>query len=256
MVDQAETLRKLMQSRSDAARLRGITFGLGPRREEHALVLQLAATAAGFGLTVHVEGVDDQGLCLELEKGQKVTTGAHPFVFLNSRDSGLSVESSIRPRNQVLILGPVEKSIEQCAEDVRSLRKESGVTEFGIIVNSVTDGSRGLEVFRILQDRLKNFSDSRLDYLGHCTFSDENNLQGVRNGKILLDLETGKASRSCLELLTKRLLAKYAGDLQWDAELYVRRPLTITRFSSRFTEEPAQVAPGNTARVSRNLLAR
>ena len=96
--------------------------------------------------------------------------------------------------------------------------------------------------------------DLQLEYMGHWQ-KDEKISEAVMKRKILLDLDTGAKSIPSLQLLAKRLQSFLQNkdsnvEKQRLGSISVASPLR----TGRFMDEPAQMAPGNTARFWRTLL--
>jgi flagellar biosynthesis protein FlhG len=114
--------------------------------------------------------------------------------------------------NSVIVLTPEPTSLTDAYGLIKMARRHSGVQEFSVIVNQAADGRDGRQVYARLKEVAGRFmSDIRIDYLGHCP-RDENFTQSVMKRKILLDLDTGAASRPALELLAKSLRIRCIGE--------------------------------------------
>jgi flagellar biosynthesis protein FlhG len=171
--------------------------------------------------------------------------------------------------DNLVVLTPDPTSLADAYSLIKIARRDAGVRRFGIAVNQVTDGRHGLSVFQKLKDVAARFSDAELEYLGHCP-RDEKIATSVLKRKILLDLDQGAPSVACLELIAKRLGARCKADLgsanapsnaasalSPNAGYPLRTGHAGARapgIQSRFQEEPARVAPGNTAKFWRALL--
>jgi flagellar biosynthesis protein FlhG len=180
----------------------------------------------------------------------------------------------------IVVLTPDPTSLADAYSLIKLARRDAGVRRFSIAVNQVTDGRHGLSVFQKLKDVAARFSDAELEYLGHCP-RDEKIAASVLKRKILIDLDQGAPAVACLELLAKRMGGKCRMDRvaaeSSNATSYatssdspnVLSPLRMGQtsaksektaaaeasgVSSRFQEEPARAAPGNTAKFWRALL--
>jgi len=144
----------------------------------------------------------------------------------------------------VIIITPDKKSIAGSYALVKSLRSRARLNAVSVIVNHVTDGRQAVKAF----DSLKTFlsdTDIQLKYLGHWEF-DRKITESVIKRKILIDLDTGAPSLRSFGLLTKRMKLNLLG-LSDEAKKRVPKV-------SRFTDEPARLAPGNSAGFWRTLL--
>lgn len=178
-------------------------------------------------------------------------------------DAGAGIQSNVLSLHHpsfesLVVLTPDPTSLTDGYSLIKLLRKHSGVRRFSVAVNQVTDGRHGLAVFQKLKDVAARFTDAELEYLGHCT-RDEKIMMSVMKRKILIDLDEGAPSVACLELLAKRLSAKckpipareqvsVSVSPSWGSLVRTGQP------PSRFQEEPARAAPGNTAKFWRTLL--
>lgn len=155
-----------------------------------------------------------------------------------------------------VVLTPEPTSLADAYGLIKVLRNESRISRARVIVNQVTDGRQGQMTFQKLKEIADRFLDVQLVYLGHWQ-KDEKISQAVMKRKILLDLDAGASSPSktaspaisCLELIAKRIRQECLGDGE-GADLKSARLLTM----GRFRDEPARIAPGNTARFWRTLL--
>ncbi|HLE00003.1 MAG TPA: hypothetical protein VJB59_07080 [Bdellovibrionota bacterium] len=167
-------------------------------------------------------------------------------VILVDARSGMHAPGS----GTVIVLTPGDSALTEAYALVKRLKTETGISEVNVIVNRVTDGAEGVQTFKRLKNVVGRFTDLSVEYLGHWP-NDEKITQAVRKQKILLDLYPRAPSIACLELLAKRFRIKYLGISESDqASRIVKRPLTL----GRFREEPARLAPGNTAKFWRTLL--
>ena len=157
-------------------------------------------------------------------------------------DSVLSLHSPLY--HSLVVLTPEPTSLADGYGLIKCLRRESRVSQFGVVVNQVADGREGQATFQKLKDIAARFLDVQLDYLGHIG-RDEKIIQSVMKRKILLDLDRNAPASKCLELLAKRIVSTWFEGM--DA-------LVTKAGLSRIQEEPGHVAPGNTAGFWRALL--
>jgi flagellar biosynthesis protein FlhG len=130
---------------------------------------------------------------------------------------------------------------------IKLLRREVGISTVNIIVNQVTDGREGQQIFQKLKDVASRFIDVQLDYLGHWQ-KDEKITQSVMKRKILLDLDQGAPSIPSLELLAKRLKSKCT---ETSTHLAANEALINLKNGKGFELKPLT---GNTAGFWRTLL--
>lgn len=135
----------------------------------------------------------------------------------------------------VVMLTPEPTSLTDAYGLIKLLRRQ-GIKQASVVVNQVTDGREGTQVFQRLKDVAAKFVDIQLEYLGHWQ-RDEKIKQAIIQRKILLDLDSGASSLPSLQLLVKRFQTKFSG--QSDEK-------TMTGL--------AHVAPKNTGMFFRTLL--
>ena len=180
------------------------------------------------------------------------------FIFV---DAGAGVQENVLSLHSpefesLVVLTPEPTSLTDAYGLIKLLRRQVGVKRANVIVNQVTDGREGTQTFQRLKDVAVKFVDVQLEYLGHWQ-RDEKITEAIIRRKSLLDLEGGVSIPS-LQLLAKRFQAKFAG--QGDDTSLIpgsRRGIPISASplrTGRFMDEPAQNAPGNTARFFRTLL--
>jgi len=148
-----------------------------------------------------------------------------------------------------VVITPEPTSLTDAYGLIKLLKRQSGIGKAGVVVNRVTDGREGVKVFQKLNDVAKRFMDVQLEYLGHWQ-KDEKITESVLKRKILLDLDEGASSVPSLELLAKRFQTSVRKFESNREKHPVASPLRV----GRFMDEPAQLAPGNTARFWRTLL--
>jgi flagellar biosynthesis protein FlhG len=112
----------------------------------------------------------------------------------------------------LVMLTPEPTSLTDAYGLIKLLRRHSGISNAGVIVNQVTDGREGQLAFQRLRDVSAKFIDVKLDYMGHWN-RDEKITQSVMKRKILLDWNSGSVSPAVasLELIAKRLRSKLLG---------------------------------------------
>lgn len=138
----------------------------------------------------------------------------------------------------VLILTPEASVMAEGYSRLKSLKRDAGIRRVGLIVNRVTEGREAVAVYEKIGEVAHRFAGISLEYFGHI-LKDEKFSRSVGNGKILLDLEGGAAFLRSLELVARRLSAA--------------RALAEEASPGRFREEPARIAPANTAALWRAL---
>jgi flagellar biosynthesis protein FlhG len=177
-------------------------------------------------------------------------------------DAGAGIQDNVLSLHSpefesIVILTPEPTSLTDAYGLIKLLRRQVGIRRANVIVNQVTDGREGTQVFQRLKDVAAKFVDVQLDYLGHWQ-KDEKITESVIKRKTLLDLDPGALSVPSLQLLAKRFQAKFIGQVDDTSLLSAARrggPVTASPLrTGRFKDEPAQVAPGNTARFFRTLL--
>jgi flagellar biosynthesis protein FlhG len=169
----------------------------------------------------------------------------------------------------VIVLNPQPTSLTDAYSLLKILRSRVGISRANVIVNQVTDGRVAQQTFAKLRDVAVKFSDIQLEYMGHWQF-DEKITQAVMKRKILLDLDETSSSLTSLGLLAKRFREKWRlGEsgfapekkleksdtfgLKWDHELGCFSGAGLSS-ATRYEDEMAQWAPGNTAGFWRTLL--
>jgi flagellar biosynthesis protein FlhG len=153
-----------------------------------------------------------------------------------------------------IVITPEPTSLTDAYGLIKVLKMQVGIRRAGVIVNQVADGREGSRVFQKLNDVANRFMDVQLEYIGHWQ-KDEKVTQSVLKRKILIDLDEGALSVPSLQLLTKRI---QSSSQSFDNSVDKQRLGPISTGSAlrtgRFKDEPAQVAPGNTAGFWRTLL--
>jgi flagellar biosynthesis protein FlhG len=155
-------------------------------------------------------------------------------------DSVLSLHSPAH--HSLVVLTPEPTSLADAYGLIKLLRRDSHVSRFGIVVNQVTDGREAQGVYQKLKDIAARFLDVQLEYMGHVN-RDEKIIRSVMKRKTLLDFDREAPAAKCLELLGKRIMS---GRLDC-TEAETKAGL------SRFQDETANAAPGNTAGFWRTL---
>ena len=175
-------------------------------------------------------------------------------------DGGAGVQENVlslhRPEfESVVMLTPEPTALTDAYGLIKMLRRESGIRRASVVVNQVTDGREGTQAFQKLKEVAARFVDVQLEYLGHWQ-RDEKVGEAVMKRKILLDLNPGESSPvsvPSLQVLAKRFQLKFAARND-DRRGTARNCGAIGTEGLRFRNEPAQVAPGNTARFFEILL--
>jgi flagellar biosynthesis protein FlhG len=175
------------------------------------------------------------------------------FIFV---DAGAGVQENVLSLHStefesVVMLTPEPTAFTDAYGLIKLLRRQAGIRRANVIVNQVTDGREGTQTFQKLKDVAAKFVDVELEYLGHWQ-RDEKITEAVMKRKILLDLDIGALSVPSLQLLAKRFQAKFLGQVD-----DMKRTVPVSANSlrtGRFRNEPAQMAPGNTAGFFRTLL--
>lgn len=171
------------------------------------------------------------------------------FIIL---DAGAGIQNNVLSLHSpafesIVMLTPEPTALTDAYGLIKLLRRQVGIKRCSVIVNQVTDGREGTQTFQRLQEVAAKFIDVQLEYLGHWQ-RDEKIKQAIIQRKTLLDLDSGASSLPSLELLAKRFTTKFVG--QAKSATVVASALR----TGRFTDEPAQVAPGNTGQFFRTLL--
>lgn len=156
-------------------------------------------------------------------------------------DVGAGIQSNVlslhHPAYQsMIVLTPEPTSLTDAYGLIKLARRYSGVTEFSVIVNRVTDGREGLRSFQKLKEVADRFLDVKLEYLGHCQ-QDEKFVQAVMKRKILLDWDSEARAIPSLELLAKSFKARFQLDT-----------------SERPNHEDSETLTGNTAGFWKTVL--
>jgi flagellar biosynthesis protein FlhG len=153
-----------------------------------------------------------------------------------------------------IVITPEPTSLTDAYSLIKVLKMQVGIRRAGVIVNQVADGREGSRVFQKLNDVANRFMDVQLEYIGHWQ-KDEKVTQSVLKRKILIDLDEGALSVPSLTLLTKRIQSLSQGiDKNVDKQRLGPVSTASALRTGRFMDEPAQLAPGNTARFWRTLL--
>lgn len=90
------------------------------------------------------------------------------------------------------------------AVKIKTLRMRTGIRHLSLIVNAVTEGCEGVEIFKKIQSALSRGSDVRLEYLGHIPYEKRNFLLHLRS-EASRTLRSQNSLGGCLELLAKRI---------------------------------------------------
>jgi flagellar biosynthesis protein FlhG len=236
-----------------------ILFGVhGEARIEHVMAGKATLKEAVLGLEPNLwllpasTGLMDAKLWEPSDRGKLITLlESCPWemdVILLDVGSGiqenvLSLHSS--SYHSLVVVTPEPTSITDSYGLIKLLRKRMGIRHVNVVVNKVTNGREGQVTFQKIKDVASKFVDIQLEYLGHLQ-RDEKITQSVMKRKILLDLDKAAVSISCLELLAKRIRSTCLG---WVGEDGLERS-----HASRFKDEPALLAPRNSAKFWRTLL--
>jgi flagellar biosynthesis protein FlhG len=325
MMDQAETLRRLMQQRQDAgskhyfaSKARGprvITVASGKggvgksclvanlgtllaRQGQKVLVVDIDFGLANLDILLNVQPAATLEQVLEGSANlQEAVVGVEPNLWLIPSVSGVvdglmdfrGTDSSTRTRladlfesfpwemdfilmdvgagihanvlslhhasfETTVVVTPEPTSLTDAYGLIKTLKRKVGIRRAGVVVNQVTDGREGTRVFQKLNDVANRFMDVQLEYLGHWQ-KDEKVSEAVLKRKTLIDLDEGALSIPSLQLLTKRFQSQTQ---KFDNSVEKSRHGSVSGASplrtGRFTDEPAQAAPGNTAGFWRTLL--
>ena len=152
----------------------------------------------------------------------------------------------------VIVVTPEPTSITDAYGLIKLLRRQRLVTRPQVIVNQVTDEAEAEQVFGRLDEVAQRYIEGvELEYLGFVPH-DEKISRSVRQRKILLDLDLESPAAASFERLARRLRPQARGVT--GVHMNVDRCPGDEPGLSRFTEEPARVAPGNSARFWRTLL--
>lgn len=236
-VDQAQTLRRLMQERERES-LGGATvhalIGATPECGTSAIVLNLGAALARRGIRTMIESRDGfdwatQPHFLEASRGTPSNrpVSPRPNLFITPSRSqarpGSTVDallidagsglggidfSALGPAfSAVVVVEPGTSSLVAACGIVERARREAAVTSLGVVVNRVTDGAEARKAYFDLVHELRRrvpFADIELSFSGHFPY-DEKIARAVAKRKYLLDLYSEAPPVRCLELLAKRL---------------------------------------------------
>lgn len=106
-------------------------------------------------------------------------------------DVGAGIQSNVLSLHSpayksVIVLTPEPTSLTDAYGLIKTLRKNTAVAEFHVLVNQVTDAREARATYQRLKDVADRFIDVRIEFLGHCE-RDEKITQAVMNRKILLD---------------------------------------------------------------------
>ncbi len=156
----------------------------------------------------------------------------------------------------VVVVTPEPTSITDAYGLIKLLRRQRLVTRPQIIVNQVTGEAEAEQVFHRLDEVAHRYIDGiELEYLG-CVPRDEKISRSVRQRKILLDLDLESPAVPSFERLARRLSPQARGmaGVHRNVGHNTGQSPGEEPGLSRFTEEPARMAPGNSARFWRTLL--
>lgn len=290
MMDQAETLRKMMRTRGSSAE--GDYSYLGPEstRSQSVPVLTMASGKGGVGkscLTANLAtllarsglrvmlvdgdfGLANLDILLGVQAGatleqvlagdarlQDAVIGVEPNLWLVPASSGIlemknassatrerlaelfeqcpwemdlilvDVGAGIQPNvlslhspafRSLIMLTPEPTALMDAYGLIKLLNRHSGVGEFHIVVNQVTDEREARQIFQKFKDVADRFIDVRMEYLGHW-IRDEKVKQAVMNRKILIDYEREAASITSLRSLAMNLQSKFIADFMVTRDL-------------------------------------
>lgn len=168
-------------------------------------------------------------------------------------DVGAGIQSNVLSLHSpafksVIVLTPEPTSLTDAYGLIKTLRRNTAVAEFHVLVNQVTDAREAKATFQRLKDVADRFIDVRIDFLGHCE-RDEKITQAVMNRKILLDWNGSESG-------AVRSLRSLAMNVQ---EKFLEPTLAkneLERESDTDLESSLSVGSlvGNTARFWRTLL--
>lgn len=220
-MDQAETLRQLM----------------GRKREEN-----LRPGAIAFVSLQPADGCSFLVQVLSPFLGQP--SGEKRAVDLGVTWSRADIFENARQLSLVLVLGG-QTPLVSAPSLFRLLSGISDLRRFGVIVNQVTDGREGLDVFEKFKNLAPRSLSVAVEYLGHCV-ADSRLRESVINQKFLLDLKAGTPVSRSLLLIAKQLRERWFDGEEWSGE--------GVPASNRFREEPRRQSPRITAGIWRTLL--
>jgi flagellar biosynthesis protein FlhG len=168
-------------------------------------------------------------------------------------DVGAGIQSNVLSLHSpafksVIVLTPEPTSLTDAYGLIKTLRRNTAVAEFHVLVNQVTDAREAKATFQRLKDVADRFIDVRIEFLGHCE-RDEKITQAVMNRKILLDWNGSESG-------AVRSLRSLAMNVQ---EKFLEPTLAkneLERESDTDLESSLSVGSlvGNTARFWRTLL--
>lgn len=104
----------------------------------------------------------------------------------------------------VVILTPEENEAVESFRIIKALGRRVGVKKMDVLVAEVKDAREGVRTFTQLDENCRRFLDMELNYLGSVRSFEKNDDRGF-NSKFLLDLKTGSAAVSDLQLIAMKL---------------------------------------------------
>lgn len=203
-LDQAETLRKLMNSRQSeheaavpsvtrafTSRLKVFTFasGVDPVGKRN-LVFQMSEGFKKEGYKTLLLDAQTQTFTPRDLENLKKNHSDLDFILVNLKtgiqDSTLEMHHPLY--RSVVVLTPDSSSMTDAFGLVKLLHQKRSVQRFHVIVNQVTGSDAALKLFNKFCGVVNRFIDVEVNYLGYGKFS-ENVRHSVLNKKYLLDLK-------------------------------------------------------------------
>ncbi len=169
-------------------------------------------------------------------------------------DVGAGIQSNVLSLHSpafksVIVLTPEPTSLTDAYGLIKTLRRNTAVAEFHVLVNQVTDLREAKAVYQRLKDVADRFIDVRIEFLGHCE-RDEKITQAVMKRKILLDWNSGdvgavKSLRSLAVSVQEKFLERES-ETELECSLKVGSLVGNTARFWRTLLVPDSVAMGNT----------
>ena len=201
-LDQAETLRKLMNSRlgdevtsviatrASASKLRVFTFASGVDPDgKRDLVIQMNESFKRDGFKTLL--LDQrEGVRFHDVEAIKKEQSDLDFILVNLKTGiqASTLEMHHPLYRSVVVMTPETSSMTDAFGLVKLLNQKRGVQRFHVIVNQVTGSEAALKLFNKFYGVVNRFLDVEMSYLGYGKFS-ENIRHSVLNNKYLLDLK-------------------------------------------------------------------
>lgn len=187
-MDQADTLRKLMNQRETCEESQGRTLAL----------------IGDF------KNLKNQILLKNMRK-ELLRSNANAKTIV--ADVEAEIDGVYGYQGEVLRVAVIDGSVAQeevvrLSAQLKLLRRHCGAARFGVIVNSVTE-RKAAQVYEDFRNSVEKCGDIELEYIGHCASKknvEENSYETMRNPKFLLELNQDVLPDPDLKNVTRKLL--------------------------------------------------